>query len=54
MADITVDHMCSTMTTSDQTEAKMAASLAVKDKRVYFCLKTILLTSALQLLEKVI
>lgn len=34
MAAIITDHMCNCMATADQTEAKMAASLAVKDRKV--------------------
>lgn len=33
MADVIVNHMCNTIATLDQAEAKMVASLAV-DKRV--------------------
>lgn len=37
MAGVVTDHMCSPMTVADQTNAKMATSLAKKkDKRVYF------------------
>lgn len=32
MVDVKADHMCSTIATADQTEAKVAASFPVKDK----------------------
>lgn len=35
MAGVTIDHMCNVMAVDDQTEAKMAASLAENDG-VYF------------------
>lgn len=37
MAGVIADHLCTTMTIAGETEAKMMASLAIKDRRVWFC-----------------
>lgn len=37
MTGVITDDMCSSMATADQTLAKIAASFAVKDRKVWFC-----------------